>query len=65
MSDSEAEDETSHVTLPQDLRGRGNVKSGRSAIKLAELGPRLTMKLLKIEEGVCAGEVLYHSFSTS
>ena len=64
-SDSEADDEEAHVTLPQDLRGNRNVKAGRSAIRLVELGPRLTMELLKIEEGVCEGEVLYHSFSTT
>lgn len=63
-SDSEGDDEDNQVTLPQDLKGRGNVKSGRSAIRLVELGPRLTLSLLKIEEGICDGEVLYHSFST-
>ena len=32
------------------------------AIKLHELGPRLRLKLVKIEEGVCRGNVVFHSF---
>ncbi len=27
-----------------------------------QLGPRLTLQLIKIEAGLCGGEVLYHSF---
>lgn len=32
------------------------------AIKLQELGPRLQLKLLKVEAGICEGEVLYQRF---
>lgn len=32
------------------------------ALKLHELGPRLKLKLVKIEEGVCRGNVVYHSY---
>ena len=28
---------------------------------MAELGPRLNLKLLKVEKGFCEGEVMYHS----
>lgn len=63
-SDSEMEDEDSKVTLPDDYVGRGNVKSQRSSIKLQELGPRLTLELMKVERGLCEGEVLYHSYVT-
>ncbi|EDO34519.1 predicted protein, partial [Nematostella vectensis] len=63
-SESEAEDpEDSKVTLPQSVPGRGNIKSQKSAIRLTELGPRLTLQLVKIEEGLCSGEVLYHEYS--
>ena len=31
------------------------------AIKLHELGPRMKMKLIKIEEGFCRGNVVFHS----
>ncbi|QHS72504.1 rRNA-binding ribosome biosynthesis protein [Saccharomyces paradoxus] len=34
----------------------------KKAIKLTELGPRLTLKLIKIEEGICSGKVLHHEF---
>ncbi|KAH8046969.1 hypothetical protein JL722_13304 [Aureococcus anophagefferens] len=44
-------------------RGRSSVKHRESAIKLAELGPRLTMKLYKVQRGVCDGDVLYHAFA--
>lgn len=33
-----------------------------SSIRLQELGPRLTLELMKVERGLCEGEVLYHSY---
>ena len=27
-----------------------------------KLGPRMTLQLVKVESGLCAGEVLYHQF---
>lgn len=36
----------------------------RSSIRLQELGPRLTLELMKVERGLCEGEVLYHSYVT-
>lgn len=61
LSESEAEDDPqNHVTLPQKLASRGNIESGKSAIRLSELGPRLTLQLIKIEDGLLDGEVLYH-----
>ncbi len=64
MSDSEAEDETNHVVLPQRYLGRGNAKHQRAALKLVELGPRLCLKLVKIERGLASGDVMYHAFQT-
>lgn len=32
----------------------------KKAVKLTEIGPRLKLKLEKIEEGVCDGKVMYH-----
>jgi len=63
-SESEGEDdEASHVTLPQALSSRGNVAAGNeSSVRLVELGPRMTLQLLKIEDGLLDGEVLYHEF---
>lgn len=62
MSDSEAEDETSHVVLSQKYSGKGNSKAHKSALKLVELGPRLRMKLTKVERGLATGDVMYHSY---
>lgn len=61
LSESEMEDDpNSHVTLGQKIISRGNVESGKSAIRLTELGPRLTLQLIKVEDGLLDGEVLYH-----
>mmetsp|Transcript_6040 Transcript_6040/g.12552 ORF Transcript_6040/g.12552 Transcript_6040/m.12552 type:complete len:460 (+) Transcript_6040:73-1452(+) len=62
MSDSEGEDETSHVVLPGKYRGKGNNKSQKSALKLVELGPRLRLKLVKVERGMASGDVMYHAY---
>eukprot|EP00956_Cyclotella_meneghiniana_P017733 scaffold29167_cov26-Cyclotella_meneghiniana.AAC.1 len=62
MSDSEAEDETSHVVLPSKYRGRGNNSLQKSALKLVELGPRLRLKLVKVERGMASGDVMYHAY---
>lgn len=59
LSDSEFDDEDTHVELSQPLR-RGNVDAGQSAIRLFELGPRITFELHKIEADLMTGEVLYH-----
>lgn len=49
-SDSEPEEEVSRVTLPQRMPGRGNHAAQRSAVKLAEIGPRVTFKLFKVTQ---------------
>jgi ribosome biogenesis protein SSF1/2 len=36
--------------------------SSQQAIRLTELGPRLRLELVKVEEGMCAGKVLYHRY---
>ncbi|CAG8500550.1 8581_t:CDS:2 [Ambispora gerdemannii] len=63
VSESEASDvEESIVTLAEDFVGRNNKKSDQRAIRLIELGPRLSLKLVKIQSGLCDGEVLFHEF---
>ncbi|KAI4495176.1 hypothetical protein M0804_001377 [Polistes exclamans] len=63
VSESEAEDDpNSHITLPQKLSSRGNHENSTSAIRLSELGPRITLQLMKIEGGLLDGEVLFHEF---
>ncbi|KAJ1490117.1 hypothetical protein T484DRAFT_1777916, partial [Baffinella frigidus] len=31
-----------------------------AAVKLTEIGPRMNLTLMKVEDGFCSGEVLYH-----
>jgi len=62
MSDSEAEDESTNVILPQSYSGKGNSKSQKSSLKLVELGPRLRLKLSKVERGLASGDVMYHAY---
>lgn len=65
-SESDVEDAgESTVTLPQKYIGRGNRQAEQRAIRLVEMGPRLELSLLKIQAGLCDGEVLYHSLGKS
>ncbi|CAG9467611.1 unnamed protein product [Pedinophyceae sp. YPF-701] len=60
-SESEAEDDDARLELAQDFVGRGNVANQQSVVKLHELGPRMELEVVKVEEGLCAGEVLFHA----
>ncbi len=42
------------------MSSRGNVPQQRSSVRLVELGPRMTLEPIKVEEGLLEGEVLYH-----
>ncbi|KAJ8444038.1 hypothetical protein Cgig2_020884 [Carnegiea gigantea] len=57
-SESEADDEAATVSLASDI-GRVNQASTKSAVKLQEIGPRMTLELIKIEEGLCTGQVMF------
>jgi len=62
-SGEESEFEETKVELSQNLKKRGgNVANEKSKVNLSELGPRLTLKLVKIQEGVNDGEIMYHSY---
>lgn len=63
LSDSEiSEGEEYKVALPQGFVGSGNFAAGsernRSTIKLVELGPRMEMTLVRVQEKLFEGEVL-------
>uniref|UniRef100_T1J3I8 Brix domain-containing protein n=1 Tax=Strigamia maritima TaxID=126957 RepID=T1J3I8_STRMM len=66
LSESEVELDgpANQVTLPQNVSSRGNMVAEQSAIRLVELGPRIKLCLIKIEDGVLNGEVLYHKHLT-
>ncbi|KAL0718315.1 hypothetical protein Bca4012_067637 [Brassica carinata] len=57
-SESEGDEEAATVTLSSDL-GRVNRSSTKSAVKLQEIGPRMTMQLVKVEEGLCSGGIIF------
>ncbi|XP_069571702.1 suppressor of SWI4 1 homolog [Brachyistius frenatus] len=63
LSESEAEQDGEHniTELPQVYSGRGNMASQQSAVRLTEIGPRMTLQLMKIQEGMGEGNVCYHS----
>jgi ribosome biogenesis protein SSF1/2 len=49
-------------------RARADGKEGGSngvekrAVKLVELGPRMKLRMTKVEEGVCTGKVMWHEY---
>lgn len=59
-AESDVEDgPESHVEVTKKTKKGQRVQ--QSAIKLQELGPRIKMQLVKIEDGVCDGAVLHHA----
>ena len=70
--DTDAEVEVVETTARKVLNRRQREKereekenSGRSgvekrAVKLVELGPRMTLRMTKVEEGVCGGKIMWH-----
>ncbi|KAJ3321400.1 hypothetical protein HDV06_004385 [Boothiomyces sp. JEL0866] len=58
-SESDIEDgPEASVVLPRQS------ESDKRAIRLFEIGPRLNLKLIKIQDGLCGGEVIHHEFVT-
>ncbi|KAI7992937.1 Peter Pan-like protein [Camellia lanceoleosa] len=60
-SESKADEEAATISLASDL-GRFNQVSTKSAVTLQEIGPRLTLHLIKIEEGLCSGGVIFGEY---
>lgn len=54
---SDTDGEGEEVPLAQPFRG----SKDQARIKLVEIGPRMTLSLVKIENGFAGGEVIYHS----
>ena len=40
----------------------GQLGVEKKAVKLVELGPRMKLRMTKVEEGVCGGKVMWHEF---
>jgi ribosome biogenesis protein SSF1/2 len=61
-SDSEPEDGNAAVVeLAQNYAGWGNMSKSKSALKLVELGPCLSLALMKVEQGFEDGNVMFHA----
>jgi ribosome biogenesis protein SSF1/2 len=61
-SDSEGEDAiAARVDLTQDYNRVAKADT-RSRVILQEIGPRMELELVKVEEGMCEGRVLYHAY---
>ena len=52
------------ITRSKEFKGSQGERIGvnRRAVKLVELGPRMRLRLSKIEEDVCGGKVLWHEY---
>eukprot|EP00760_Papus_ankaliazontas_P029948 PhM_4_TR4546/c0_g1_i1/m.1166/K14859/SSF1_2; ribosome biogenesis protein SSF1/2 len=58
LSDTDGEGE--EVNLPEEVNFKR--QAGRCRVKLIELGPRMTWQLMRVEAGLCGGEVLWHRY---
>eukprot|EP00045_Choanoeca_perplexa_P001824 m.21919 g.21919 ORF g.21919 m.21919 type:complete len:478 (-) comp11180_c0_seq2:70-1503(-) len=56
--ESDGEAMAEQVELPAAMQ---KANSSQSAVRLTELGPRMNLSLLKIEDGLAEGKVLYHA----
>jgi len=55
-------DEDEKVEIPAPSSKPEISGTQQQAIRLCEIGPRLRLELVKIEEGMCDGKVLYHRY---
>lgn len=64
-SESEGEDAEAGKVELEDRNRKGEFRGTRqSRIKLTEIGPRMELEVIKVEEGLCDGKVLYHRFES-
>ncbi|ORX48136.1 Brix-domain-containing protein [Piromyces finnis] len=60
-SESDIEDgPDSTIVIPQKLNR--NQRTEQRAVRLTEIGPRMTLQLTKIQNGFCDGSIIYHRF---
>lgn len=53
--------QSQHKSGSKAARNEGPAIEKR-AVKLVELGPRMKLRMTKVEEGVCGGKVMWHEF---
>lgn len=49
------------MILPDDF-SKVNTRGNKCAIKLIELGPRMSLRLIKVEKELMSGDLLYHRY---
>ncbi|KAJ2647719.1 rRNA-binding ribosome biosynthesis protein [Coemansia sp. RSA 1250] len=54
-------DDISDYVLQEAIESDAEDHHEQQAVRLTELGPRMELRLVKIEDGLCDGKVLYHS----
>ena len=62
MSKREREKAAAAGDARKSRAGRPNVE--KRAVKLIELGPRMKLRLTKVEEDICSGKIMWHEFVT-
>jgi ribosome biogenesis protein SSF1/2 len=50
--------------VPSNARAKGQPRVEKRAVKLVELGPRMKLRLTKVEESVCSGKTMWHEYIT-
>ncbi|KAJ2852715.1 rRNA-binding ribosome biosynthesis protein [Coemansia brasiliensis] len=54
-------DDISEYVLQEAVESDAEDHHEQQAVRLIELGPRMDLRLVKIEDGLCGGKVLYHN----
>lgn len=57
-----AEEDSDDDEAEAKAAAHGPEKVERRAVKLVELGPRMKLRLTKVEEGLCSGKVMWHEY---
>lgn len=50
--------------IEDKLEEAPSASGGKIGVKLGEIGPRMTLQLIKAEEGIMTGTVMYHRYNT-
>ncbi|KIW23680.1 uncharacterized protein PV07_11860 [Cladophialophora immunda] len=51
-------------TTMKESAANGGTNVEKRAVKLVELGPRMRLRMVKVEEGICEGRVMWNEFVT-
>lgn len=58
----DGQNEPTRKATPAPTLSEGGENVERRAVKLTELGPRMRLRLTKVEEGLCSGKVMWHEY---